>query len=283
MTMSATPTRVGLDRPAPWAERLVEGDSHGGRYALRSAVVTGARSLGAIDLEDAVHDVYTRLLGPEKPEGLEPFRVWNFIPELLEPLAGVQHRYIAFNAGRHRAYERFLQSATQIPVASGTGAAGDDLVIHCLFAADPGDPVENPRQIPAYRYSEVWGKRPPSFARARRAQLGGGSAPSCLVVAGTASIVGEETLHERALGEQLAEIERNLEALVTAAGGPQGRACASFREVRVYVPAAEDLEEVERGVKSRFVGAAQIEYFESALCRPGLRVEIEGLADLGDF
>lgn len=279
--MFATPASVGLDRPAPWAERLVEGDPQGGRYALRSAAVTGALGLGARQLEDAVHEVYERLLGPEKPVGLEPFRIWNFIPELLEPLAGVEHRYIAFNAGRHRVYERLLDSASQIPVASGTGAAGDDLVIHCLYAADPGQPVENPRQIPAYRYSEAWGKRPPSFARARLAPLWGGESSS-LVVAGTASIVGEETLHEQDLAEQMAEIERNLDALVEAAGGSGKAACSRFRDVRVYVPSFEDLAEVERGVERRFTGAEQIEYFESGLCRPGLRVEIEGLAEIGE-
>lgn len=280
MTMSATPARAGLDRPAPWVERLVKGDANGGRYALRTSVVTGAQSLGAEDLEDAVHDGYLRLLGPDRPEGLHPFRIWNFIPDLLEPLVGVRHRYIAFNAGRHRAYERFLQEASEIPVASGTGASGPDLVIHCLYAADSGVPVENPRQIPAYRYSEAWGKRPPSFARARRAQLFGERAS--LIVAGTASIVGEETLHESDLAEQLSEIERNLEALVTAAGGSRGTGCSCFRDVRVYVPDSSDLSEVERGVERRFVGAEQIEYFESGLCRPGLRVEIEGLAELRD-
>ncbi|MEM9408619.1 MAG: reactive intermediate/imine deaminase, partial [Acidobacteriota bacterium] len=133
---------------------------------------------------------------------------------------------------------------------------------------------------PAYRYSEAWGKRPPSFARARRAQLFGERAS--LIVAGTASIVGEETLHESDLAEQLSEIERNLEALVTAAGGSRGTGCSCFRDVRVYVPDSSDLSEVERGVERRFVGAERIEYFESGLCRPGLRVEIEGLAELRD-
>ena len=41
-----------------------------------------------------------------------------------------------------------------------------DLMIDALSAASPGIAVENPRQIPSYRYARRYGPRPPCFARA---------------------------------------------------------------------------------------------------------------------
>ena len=279
MTTFDTISQPGIYQPSAWVETLLRDSSAEPQFAMHSFTVEGAAQMKVAELESAVQSAYLELLETGVSLGMQPFRIWNFIPGILQPLGELRHRYMAFNAGRHLAYEEvFDTSSERIPVASGTGKAGSDLLVHCLYAADPGGPVENPRQISAYHYSEQWGPRPPSFARARCIDAPAwDEADRLLVVAGTASIVGEETLHGANLDAQLEEIEANLDALAQAAGAGSGRSCPMFRDIRVYVPCAVDLEAIEHDVARRFDGTGSIEFVESELCRPGLRVEIEGL------
>ncbi len=281
MTTPATRSRADLCRPAAWAEEL--GTTSGDAFALRSVRLSGAAAWSAEDLEAEVAATYADLLSAGASRGLHPLRIWNFIPAILEPLDDLRHRYMAFNAGRHRAYEESLGARTGlIPVASGTGTGGDDLVIHCLYASVEGEAVENPRQVSAYHYSELWGPRPPSFARARVVEAPlFGQQGRYLLVSGTASIVGENTLHVGDLNAQFEEVERNLRALVGAADGvTEASVAGRFRSMRIYFPQAQDEAAISADARERYEVGEELELLHSDLCRPGLRVEIEGVLAL---
>jgi hypothetical protein len=104
----------------------------------------------------------------------------------------------------------------QLPAASGVGHAGRDLVIECLALPTPCAAIENPRQIPAFRYSRRFGPLPPCFSRATViAHPNDGH--RMLLVAGTASIRGEASVHQTDLTGQLNETLINLRALLEAA------------------------------------------------------------------
>ncbi len=151
-------------------------------------------------------------------------RVWNFIPEILAALGDLPQRYMVFNAGRHAAYREWNRGEycfeTQVATASGVGHPGTDLVVHGLAAACRGIPVENPRQVPSYRYSARYGPVPPCFSRATRVVLGP-ERRKWLLVGGTASVRGEVTVFPDDLEAQIEETCRNLEALMIA--GLNGR------------------------------------------------------------
>ena len=105
------------------------------------------------------------------------------------------NRYMVFNAGRHRGYRRRLSGRRDLPpsaiaTASGVGTDGDDLFVAALGALRAGVPVENPRQIPAYRYSARYGPIPPCFSRATLELE-----PKRLFVGGTSSVCGEDSVH----------------------------------------------------------------------------------------
>jgi len=53
-----------------------------------------------------------------------------------------------------------------------------------------------------------------------------------------------------------------------------------FRELRVYLPRAEDEAVVLAMVREHFVNLDQVEVFRAELCRAELRVEIAGLAEV---
>ena len=77
---------------------------------------------------------------------------------------------MVFNAGRFEALSDWFggpgRLPDSLPAASAVGHDGDDFAVHCLLLSRPGVAVENPRQVPAFRYSARYGPRPPCFARA---------------------------------------------------------------------------------------------------------------------
>jgi hypothetical protein len=257
--------------------------------ALITLVAPGAVGLDAYAFQAATCSAYVALLRVAAEHG-HLVRIWNFIPSILEPLGRLRHRYMVFNAGRFQAYEQRYGPSIDFPcevaTASGTGHLGADLVIHALTAEAPGRSVENPRQVPAYRYSERYGPRPPCFARATLVEPVPGR--QWLLVGGTASIRGEVSEHARDLEAQFEETLRNLESLVAAAsstlegqGTPRpDSGLERFRHLRVYHSRRADRDRVCARVGAHFPRVERVELFCSDLCRPELLVEIEGLAEL---
>ena len=196
-----------------------------------------------------------------------PLRIWNFVPDIQAPMAGGD-RYMAFNDGRFTAYSEWLGGTTAfsaaIPTASGVGVEGDALWIHVLSGTAAGVPVENPRQIPAYRYSRRYGTRPPCFARATRFA-------DTLFVGGTASIAGEDSRHVGDAARQTHETLLNLAALTPL---------SSLIDVRVHVADKSCLATIGTLVLDALPADCDVEFVHARLCRPELLVEIEGRARL---
>jgi chorismate lyase/3-hydroxybenzoate synthase len=222
-----------------------------------------------------------------------PIRFWSFVPDIHADLGAGIDRYMAFNAGRFAAYSARCggRDALGRSVATGSavGITGDRLELHCLASCEPGTPVENPRQIPAYRYSRRYGPLPPCFARATSVQ--GVALGRRLLVGGTASIRGEDSLHLGDVRAQALETVQNLASLVRSACGmpelptteeAELLACLSrFRELRVYRPRPDHTDTI-LGILGRFfVGVRRVELLQAELCRPELLVELEGVAEIG--
>ena len=268
--------------PPRWAQALASAQP--GRWRLLVEAIPGPEALSASGLEEAVADAYRRLARTLADTRLHPVRFWNFIPGIHADLGDGLDRYMAFNAGRYGAFHDWFGSAAMftrdLPTASAVGVAGGPLLVHALGCAAPGSPVENPRQIPAYSYSRRYGPLPPCFARATRLTSTGADAdPPALLVGGTASIVGEDSLHERHARAQTGETLDNLAHLVARAFGiAPAHALRAFTDLRVYIVREEDADDVRTLVDARFPQVAHIEYAQADLCRRELLVEIEGTA-----
>ena len=219
-------------------------------------------------------------------------RFWAFLPGIHDDLGMGLDRYMAFNAARYAAFAahfgRFTPFDRSVPTASAVGVQGDDFVLYALAAAEPGVPVENPRQVPAYGSSRRFGPTPPCFARGTL--VFGDRDETNLIVGGTASIVGEESLHVGQLERQAWETFRNLASVVASAAGVNvaGDASAAelepllstFRELRVYHPRADDEPTIAALARASFPASCRIEFAQASLCRSELLIEIEGLAAL---
>jgi len=258
--------------------------------SLFSVRVSNALELGAEEFQRSTTSAYSAIkqILKDRPNQ-HPVRVWNYIPRILEPLGAFPQRYMAFNAGRFRAFEAWQDGgenlSSWVPTSSAVGNGSPDLVVHVLTCATPGVPIENRRQVSSYRYSRRWGPRPPCFSRAIRL-VPNGSESALLMIGGTASVVGEETLHPGEVQAQIDETLRNLETLIRVglAEGPKSHppedVLGLVRQLRVYYVRDEDWHTIDRAMRESFAGVREIEYTRATLCREGLVVEIEGVASL---
>jgi enamine deaminase RidA (YjgF/YER057c/UK114 family) len=264
-------------RTAAGLTEIVDADP----LAVVSTSVVNARSMSADALRAHVAGAYIAIGRALTTLGRVPIRFWNFVPDPGEPLGDGLDRYMVFNAGRFDGYAEWLCASNEferlLPTASAVGVGGDDLVVCCLASDTRGTPVENPRQKPAYQYSRRYGPTPPSFSRATIAAVNGSRR---LLVGGTASIVGEDSMHEGDVDAQLEETLRNLEALIEAArgGARAGAALEQLLDLRVYVARVEDAAAIRSVLAARCPRADRIELAIARVCRPELLVEIEGVA-----
>ena len=269
------PVSIGAERTG--LVRVVRRDP----FVRVTARVPGAEALDAAALSEAVSARYVAIADVVRELDRRPIRFWNYVPGIVNPVGPGMDRYMAFNRGRHAAYstrqdgaEGFEQS---VPAASAVGIAGPDLVIDCLASTQGGTPVENPRQIASWRYSRRYGPKPPYFARGMLTVLDG---RRVLLVAGTASIVGEDSKHPEDVPAQVGEILRNMEALLVNAGLPRDRAFERLTDLRIYVVHDAHADIVETELRARTGPAVRVQTVLARVCRPELLVEVEGVAAL---
>jgi chorismate lyase / 3-hydroxybenzoate synthase len=251
---------------------------------LLTAAIAVAPDTPAETLRSEVTLAYRRLQQTLASIDREPIRFWNFVPAIGAPMGDGLDRYMVFNAGRHDAFAPTggADQRTDQPsaTASAVGVTGAHLVVHCLASARAGIPVENPRQVSSWRYSARYGPKPPRFSRATIATMG---LRTALLIGGTASIVGEQSLHQGDTEAQFDETLRNLAAVVAAAGRESAdpiHALTRIVDLRAYV-IEDDVARFVRGqLAARCPNARRIEIVRARLCRPELLVEIEGVADI---
>lgn len=267
----------------PCVPTWVEEATADGRVTTFITVVRDAAAMAADALRASVGAAYQDLGAAVRRAGKSPIRVWNYMPDPAAVMGPGLDRYMVFNAGRYDGYQQWQRSggsSRSLPTASGVGIIGTDLTIQCLASHDGGIAIENPRQTPAWRYSARYGPEPPCFARATIATVHGRRR---LLIGGTASIVGEDSCHERNAEAQLDETLANLAALIAAARQTDESGAASLArltDLRVYIVNTEDAPMIESVLRARCVAAHRVEHRVARLCRPELLVEIEGVADL---
>lgn len=232
------------------------------------------RQLDADALEAGTADLYGQLLRACGERDRRLMRAWNSMPAIHGGPADL-NRYMRFCQGRADAFEAHFGAGFErhLPACSAVGSHGGTLVVYFLAAAESSDYLENPRQQAAYRYPRRYGPRSPSFARATRAPT---SAGGWLMLSGTASIVGNASLHEGDVVAQTAETLRNMRVLVH--GEEERPLGSSMAATKVYLRHAADLEVVRELLEAELGAGAPVIYLHAEICRPELLVEIEGIA-----
>lgn len=297
--------RVGLGEPSLHAVLLApvravfdawtsaapaETHSHGCvRYATDGQWLHGVAEIDerALGLQDASHRAYADLFAVLAGSACANLlRVWNYLADINREVDGSE-RYRQFNAGRQQAFIEARRSAFErAPAACALGMRDGPLRVYFLAGRQVPLAIENPRQLSAYRYPEIYGPRSPTFSRAALVDAGGGR--QVLFISGTASIVGHTTVHLGDVRRQTEESLLNIATLRQLAAERAGEAfAAGGLTYTVYVRDPGDLgvvrEVFEREVGDESSAARDAVYLQADICRADLLVEIEahGFAGTG--
>ncbi|MDA3837003.1 MAG: hypothetical protein PF542_05250 [Nanoarchaeota archaeon] len=232
-----------------------------------------------LNLENTTYNLYKKIFSILKKNNLNLVRIWNYVPNILDE-SGTLERYRQFNIGRNKAWEEFGPKDTNnkliIPAASGIGALGGPLKIGVLFSKEKPVHINNPRQISAYNYSNKYGPKPPMFSRATYLPNVG------LFISGTASIVGENSLHHGDHKKQTIETMRNIELLISKKnlvnyGIPKGYSLKDITDWRIYVKDIYGAKLIEKTFLNKLKeNKPNYIFLHDDICRDNLLVEIEG-------
>ena len=230
-----------------------------------------------IGIEAAAERIYAQLIAFQARSATpQLLRIWNYL-DAITLGEGDAERYRRFCVGRARGMGDF--DTSRLPAATAIGRCDDQriLQVYWLAACEAGTPVENPRQVSAYRYPREYGRQSPSFARAMLPPADGHMP---LLLSGTASVVGHATQH---VGELLAQIEEtfaNFDALLEAARQRAPWLPAQFgpgTRLKVYVRDRDDLPLVAAALEQRFGDRVPRVLLHAAICRRELSMEIDGV------
>lgn len=215
----------------------------------------------------------------------ELFRMWNYIGSINGPNGQGMETYRDFCLGRAEAFARYSKS---MPAATGVGALSDGVTCY-LLSSRVGSAVhiENPQQVPAYKYPDRYGPKAPSFARATYLSPSelNRNQPR-LFVSGTASIIGHESRHIGDVAAQCDVALANIERLIGSDNLMRHdvqvkRDDLSFDTVKVYVRRAADVPLVASKCARYFDDPDfRIGYLNVDICRSELLVEIEATASV---
>lgn len=203
-------------------------------------------------------------------------RIWNYLDAITQGDGDIE-RYRQFCVGRARGLGDF--DPARLPAATAIGRCDDARVlqVYWLAARAPGTPLENPRQVEAWRYPRQYGPQAPSFARAMLPPTVGGVP---LLLSGTASVVGHATRHAGLLLEQINETFANFDALIIEARKQQPALPIAFdtsSRLKVYVRDQADLPLVADALKARLGNDVPFLLLHAAICRRDLALEIDGV------
>ncbi|HEY0272727.1 MAG TPA: radical SAM protein, partial [Chitinophaga sp.] len=250
---------------------------HGIRLQRTSNGLFGSMEV-ALDgqVEAATREAYERLLCTlASYPAYTLLRCWNYVPRITQV-------YQQFNAGRYEAFRSFYGAAfarRPAPAASAVGTQGVMLKIEFLAVEHPLAFIENKDQVPACRYSEQYGKLPPYFSRG---SIFSNKGQRLLLSSGTASIVGETSVHAGDIYEQLARSILNLRILAGQFNLKKydihyGFALEDIILLRVYYKREADRPFLERYLPKVLAPGCQLAFQRADICREELLVELEAV------
>jgi chorismate lyase/3-hydroxybenzoate synthase len=274
--------RVGLGLAQVWTGT---GPVTLGQSGLLRYSEDGSHLMGCLEVDEAAHgglldaaeSAYRALLDFHATSRYRHvWRVWNFIGD-VNAGEGDEERYKQFCLGRARAFASAdaRGSGLGYPAATAVGTLDGrrQLQLCWLAGTEPGQPIENPRQVSAFRYPRQYGPASPSFSRAMLTPGG------ALLVSGTASIVGHGSMHHGDAEAQLEETLRNLDAVAaTATATARGFARPNRgRLLTVFLRRPVEAAEIARRLREHYSTQSEIVILDAAICRSELLLEIEAI------
>jgi len=243
-------------------------------HMLGAIEVDERRYGGVAAAAEAAYSALSRFVAGSRHPHL--LRIWNYLDGINQG-DGDNERYKLFCSGRAAGLRALNPMRDdRFPAATCIGRRDGDptLQVYWLAGRVPGVPLENPRQISAYRYPREYGPTPPSFSRAMLAS------DRLVFISGTASIVGHETLHLGDVRRQTDETFTNLaNVLQRAAGLAPGITPRLGTEslLKIYLRDESLLPAVESLVRDHLPAHTPLVILHADVCRAELLIEVDCL------
>jgi chorismate lyase/3-hydroxybenzoate synthase len=211
-----------------------------------------------------------------------PIRIWNFFPGINSG-EGDLETYRQFTAGRTAAFNEFAYNGDALPAGTAIGTdEGTPLTITAVATRDRCKMIENPRQVSAYRYPRQYGPTSPSFSRAVAVTSKTGHR---MLMSGTASIVGHQSMHPGDPLRQATEALRNVDELVKNARREvqsQNPAASTLSDgyLRIYVRRPEQVPMIKPTLRDYLNDDSSLVFLRGDICRRELLLEIEAAGSL---
>lgn len=227
------------------------------------------------DIQKSARSAYADLLAMMQQLGFPHItKGWNHIPLINEGDADLE-RYRQFCVGRAEALDRADPLADRSPPAgTAVGSSSDSAFqVFVLAGKRPPVPLENPRQVSAYKYPRQYGPRSPSFSRASY-QSGNN-----LFVSGTAAIAGHESIPSATLSKQVDETMVNWLALLDASQDSLGTGfdLSDGDSFRLYLRHRADLSPTLAQLQQNGLDLDKVIALRADICRSELLVELDGV------
>jgi enamine deaminase RidA (YjgF/YER057c/UK114 family) len=259
-----------------------------GYKAVHAAGMMGTVEDSIEEASERAFETTLRILGQEGLSIRNIIRQWNYIENIaiVEDPAAPQN-YQDFNDVRARYYDQ-VQFDQGYPAATGIGQDTGGVIIGFIALSDSDiisiKPIMNPGQIDAHQYSKIVlegnsvQKCTPKFERAKLVSIGEGN---YIYVSGTASILGEKTVHLGDVEKQTQTTIENIKRLFSrenqdSLGLDFNVEKINFSHLRVYVKHKEDIPAVQKVCDAELNCKSSL-FLESDVCRENLLVEIEGV------
>lgn len=231
--------------------------------------------------------LYQNILQYTRSKKLSLHRIWNFVPQINSCESGLE-KYREFNLGRWQAFEHNFgaQAFLHMPAASAIGVNDNHFIIFFIAGKETPLYLENPNQVPAYRYPEDYGPKPPGFARATVVHY---PKETWGYVSGTASISGHKTIGQGNWRQQFETTMNNIQTMLekmkistqfakfeTPSASSLDFPQATLRDWRCYLRHPEMYPLVRDWLTSEYEFPANRITFQLAeICRQDLDLEFE--------
>jgi chorismate lyase / 3-hydroxybenzoate synthase len=254
--------RTGVHENVRW--------SSDGNYAFAVVELSESEHGG---IEETARQAYADLVAWVQASATPNFlRIWNYFDAINEG-DGDDERYRKFCSGRAAGLGAAFAGNYSAASAIGTHDDRRIVQVYALAARTAGAPVENPRQVNAWRYPRQYGPTSPGFARAMRAPT---QFPQ-LYISGTAAVVGHESHHAGEIKAQLEETLTNLQTLLESARSASRLGESGGDILKVYVRNPDDVQWLQNILRSRLSDDVPLIFLHGDICRSELLLEIDGV------
>jgi hypothetical protein len=252
-------------------------------------VLSNGKSQNILESSDCSFQKLKSLFDCEELHFESIVRQWNYVGEILNfgniSDGNMQH-YQMFNEVRNTFYSRY-RNCTNFPAATGIGMNYSNVGIDCYAIGKNKAleiiPIRNPKQQDSYHYGQevlvgasIKPKQPPQF---ERAILLNSKTSSRLIISGTASIIGQNTIGIGDIELQTKVTIENIDILTSRSN--LERQCPNLAEypdkysyLRVYVKNRNDIS-IVKNICANHYGNIPMNFVQADICRDNLLVEIE--------